>query len=223
MLIDPNSNLYIYVIARDFGFAPNPFFGSCTLATCKPGIRKGAKVGDWILGVAGSKLGKSIHRKCILLMKVTEKTTFQDYWNDERFEWKKPCRNGSQLKMLGDNIYHKNDEGEWIQEDSHHSNQDGTTNNVNLSRDTGSCDQVLISHSFYYFGDKAIEVDLASLNYSSGLNYKKITLNQSPEGRTVIQTICSKNKNNLNFIVSNPCQFSDSHQRVDQGTSKIFE
>ena len=156
-------------------------------------------------------------------MKVSEKTTFQDYWNDERFELKKPCRNGSQLKMLGDNIYHKNDKGEWIQEDSHHSNQDGTTNNVNLSRDTGSCDHVLISDFFYYFGDKAIAVDLASLNYSSGLGYKKISLNKSPEGRTVIQTIHSKNKNYLNFIVSNPCQFTDSHQRVDQGTSKIFE
>src|SRR5712671_5339411 len=33
--------LYSYVVARDFGFAPNPFFGVCTLATCKPDIRKG--------------------------------------------------------------------------------------------------------------------------------------------------------------------------------------
>lgn len=32
--------LYSYVVAHDFGFAPNPFDGLCTLATCKPDIRK---------------------------------------------------------------------------------------------------------------------------------------------------------------------------------------
>jgi len=223
MLIEPNSNLYVYVIARDFGFAPNPFFGSCTLATCKPGIRNSAQIGDWILGVAGSKLGKSIHRKCILLMQVSEKMSFQEYWDDERFELKKPCRNGSQLKMLGDNIYHHDVNGEWIQEDSHHSHQDGTINTVNLKRDTGSCELILISNFFYYFGKKAIPVDLASLNYTSGLGFKKISLDTSPEGKNLIQTVHSSNKNNLNLIVSDPCQFSDSHQRVDQGTSKLFE
>ena len=68
MLIEPNTHLFVYVIARDFGFAPNPFHGVCTLATCKPGIRRSAKVGDWILGVGGKGLGPS-YRKCILLMK----------------------------------------------------------------------------------------------------------------------------------------------------------
>ena len=33
---------------RDYGFAPNPYFGYCTLATCKPVIRRCAGVGDWI-------------------------------------------------------------------------------------------------------------------------------------------------------------------------------
>ena len=32
---------YSYIITRDYGFAPNPFGGVCTLATCKPKIRKG--------------------------------------------------------------------------------------------------------------------------------------------------------------------------------------
>ncbi|HEB8848460.1 TPA: hypothetical protein R1A68_005502, partial [Klebsiella pneumoniae] len=94
MLIDPNSHLYVYAITRDFGFAPNPFHGSCTLATCKPGIRKSAKVGDWILGVGGANL-KSAKKKCILLMKVSEKISFNGYWEDTRFSLKKPARNGS--------------------------------------------------------------------------------------------------------------------------------
>ena len=46
--------LHSYVVARDYGFAPNPFFGVCTLATCKPKIRSAAKLGDWVMGT-GSK------------------------------------------------------------------------------------------------------------------------------------------------------------------------
>ena len=34
---------YSYIVARDFGFAPNPFNGVLTLATCKPIVRKGAE------------------------------------------------------------------------------------------------------------------------------------------------------------------------------------
>ena len=32
--------LFSYVVATDSGFAPNPFFGLCTLACCKPAIRR---------------------------------------------------------------------------------------------------------------------------------------------------------------------------------------
>lgn len=221
MLIEPNSHLYTYVIARDFGFAPNPFHGVCTLATCKPGIRKSAKVGDWILGIGGKKLG-SAYKKCILLMRVSEKISFQNYWDDSRFVLKKPCRNGSHVKMLGDNIYHKNVNDEWIQEDSHHSNADGTTHQINLGRDTGASDQVLISSFFFYFGEKAVLVDLESIDYVSGLGFKKISLSQSMEGRTLIESVYRNHRKNLNLLISDPCQFMDSHRRVDQGTGKII-
>jgi hypothetical protein len=221
MLIEPNAHVYAYVIARDFGFAPNPFHGVCTLATCKPGIRKAATVGDWILGVGGKKLGP-MHRKCILLMKVSEKISFQNYWDDPRFSLKKPCRNGSHVKMLGDNIYHKNANGQWIQDDSHHSNPDGTTNQVNLDRDTGTSDQVLISNYFFYFGENAIPVDLASIEYKSGLGFKKINLSVSKEGRSLIESVYKNYWKNLNLLIADPCQFMDSHRRVDQGTGKII-
>lgn len=221
MLIEPNAHVYAYVIARDFGFAPNPFHGVCTLATCKPGIRKAATVGDWILGVGGKKLG-STHRKCILLMKVSEKISFQNYWDDPRFSLKKPCRNGSHVKMLGDNIYQKNANGQWIQDDSHHSNPDGTTNQVNLDRDTGTSDQVLISNYFFYFGENAIPVDLASIEYKSGLGFKKINLSVSKEGRSLIESVYKNYWKNLNLLIADPCQFMDSHRRVDQGTGKII-
>jgi hypothetical protein len=47
MPIEPNSYLYVYAITRDFGFAPNPFHGSCTLATCKPELESLLK---WVIG-----------------------------------------------------------------------------------------------------------------------------------------------------------------------------
>lgn len=220
MFIEPNSNLYTYAITRDFGFAPNPFHGFCTLATCKPRIRKAAKVGDWVMGIGGSNL-REIRRKCIFLMKVSEKISFQEYWEDRRFSLKKPLRNGSRVQMLGDNIYHKNRDGSWIQEDSHHSNPDGSPNPINVKRDTGSNDSVLISNCFYYFGRQAIEVDLNSIGYIKIRDFKKTNLTIPSGGRELIEAVFNNYRSQINMVIADPCQFMDSHQRVDQGTGKI--
>jgi hypothetical protein len=48
------SRLFSYTIPIDDGAAPNPFRGMCSLAICKPGIRRVAKEGDWVAGL-GSK------------------------------------------------------------------------------------------------------------------------------------------------------------------------
>lgn len=220
MLIEPNSHLYSYAVTRDFGFAPNPFHGCCTLATCKPGIRKAAKVNDWVMGIGGSNL-KETKRKCIFLMKVTEKISFQDYWDDTRFTLKKPVRNGSNVQMIGDNIYHQSIDGKWHQEDSHHSNSDGTSNLGNLKRDTGRCDQVLVSDFFFYFGNKAITVNLDSIGYVRVRNFKKTSLSDSEKVKKLIKSIYQENLNSLNYVISDPCQFIDSYKRVDQDTGKI--
>ena len=142
--------LYSYVVARDYGFAPNPFYEYCTLATCKPAIRGAAKVGDWVIGT-GSARNK---RRGFLVyaMKVNEVMTFEEYWQDARFLQKRPNLHGSMKQAYGDNIYHRGKEsGVWIQEDSHHSLEDGTTNLVNLKTDTKS-PNVLISTDFVYYG-----------------------------------------------------------------------
>lgn len=220
MFIDANSHLYVYPISRDFGFAPNPFHGICTLATCKPDIRKGAKVGDWVMGIGGCAL-PSVRKKCIFLMKVSEKISFQNYWDDPRFSLKKPVRNGSLVQMLGDNIYHKCENGEWIQEDSHHSNPDGSPNNINLERDTGRCDQILISDFYFYFGSEAMGVDLDLIGYGRIRNFRKIKLSDSTEGQNMIRLITIKNRSFVNYIIADPCQFMHSHKRVDQGTGEI--
>ena len=97
-------------------------------------------------------------RPLILLAKVTEVTTFDRYWEDPRFNCKKPVMNGSLKKLYGDNIYHHGDGGGWIQEDSHHANNDGSVNVNNLNRDTGTTDRVLICEDFIYLGKSMISV-----------------------------------------------------------------
>lgn len=138
---------FSYIVVRDYGFAPNPFHGIMTLATCKPKIRRTAQVGDYIIGHASKKLS----HKLIFMMKVTEITTFDKYWNDERFQNKKPIMNGSLVTMYGDNIYHK-EEGVWHQADSHHSLENGEPNPLNVQKDTTTTDRVLISGDFIYLG-----------------------------------------------------------------------
>lgn len=150
------SRAYIYTVKRDYGFAPNPFHGMLTLATCKPGIRKSARVGDYIIGHSDKASGN----KLIYMMKVSETMTYDEYWNDPRFFCKRPVMNGSLVKLYGDNIYHHNESGVMVQEDSHHSNEDGTENRYNMSRDTKS-NKVLISKDFFYFGGLMIDYPTA--------------------------------------------------------------
>lgn len=216
--MNPGNNLYIYVVDRDFGFAPNPFHGWCTLATCKPKIRKFAKVGDWVMGVGGARLRAT--GRCIYLMNVTEILTFETYWSDHRFQVKKPFRNGSDLMMVGDNIYHKDAAtGDWIQEDSHHSKPDGTPNKENLKIDTSS-ENVLISTNFYYFGRAAPQIDLKCIGYKNGRGYGKKSLKDGA-AVTFLKVIAGKFRNNRGLIVDYPFNFEHAAKRVDQNTGKI--
>ena len=146
--------LYKYVITRDFGFAPNPYFDFCTLATCKPVIRRCAHIGDWIaaIGPRNSKYENSL----VYIMKVNESMTFDEYWEDNRFVLKRPVYNKGFMHMYGDNIYHHSNNA-WMQERSHHSNADGSINYINLKRDTNT-NRVLISTDYYYFGNNAFPV-----------------------------------------------------------------
>lgn len=152
--------LYSYLIEHDLGLAPNPFGRYCTLAVCKPEIRKSKKlaIGDWVIGTGSKALeyttGRKLIDKLIYAMKITEKMTLEQYWNDPRFQYKKPVMNGSLVTMYGDNFYHRDENGDWIQEDSAHCKLDGTCHQEHLEKDTGG-NNVLISEHFYYFGNQA--------------------------------------------------------------------
>lgn len=211
-------NLFIYVVARDFGFAPNPFHGYCTLATCKPRIRNVAQVGDWMMGVGGSRLQKT--GRCVYILKVSEILTFDTYWTDIRFQIKKPLRNGSPVMMVGDNIYHRNAKKDgWIQEDSHHSNPDSSTNLENLKTDTSSVN-VLISNHFYYFGSAAPFVDLPSIGYTNGIGHSKKSF-ENANVVAFVKNIEDNYRRDRNVVIADPFNFEGAAKRVDQSTGKI--
>ena len=93
-------------------------------------------------------------------MEVTEVLSIQEYWNDPRFKSKKPILNGSLPLIYGDNFYHLDSSGNWVQEDSAHSNRDGTPNLEHLKTDI-SGENSIISDHFFYFGQSAPELPKA--------------------------------------------------------------
>jgi hypothetical protein len=153
--------VFSYAVARDFGFAPNPFYGYCTLGTCKPVIRRVAKVGDIVLGTGSKALDREGY--LIYAMRVTEAMTFNSYWDDPRFQIKKPNLSGSVKKQFGDNIYRKGG-NRWEQLDSHHSLRNGSPNPKNIKVDTGT-NRVLISDCFSYFGRNAPSIPKRFRNF----------------------------------------------------------
>jgi Nucleotide modification associated domain 2 len=149
--------LFSYVVARDYGFAPNPFYGFCTLATCKPKIRKAAAVGDWVIGTGSKRRGMEGH--LVFAMHVAEILTFDDYWLDSRFANKKPNLAVSKKQAFGDNIYHRDSDAViWKQENSHHSLENGSPNWSNIKNDTKTTLNVLVGSEYTYWGGTGPEI-----------------------------------------------------------------
>jgi hypothetical protein len=132
--------LYSYVVDHDYGDAPNPYFGYCTLCLCKyqessserNNIVEQADIGDWVVGTGGANLRKSAgNGKILYAMKVTNKKTLQQYFKCAEFACKKRRPNGNH--KFGDNIEPQTDF------EKHER-------------------FVLISEQFYYFGRNAIPI-----------------------------------------------------------------
>lgn len=145
--------LFTYTIPIDDGAAPNPFGGMCSLAICKPGIRRVAKEGDWIAGL-GSKKAPSgdLSGHLVYAMRVDESMTLQEYDLRAAVEW--PTRvpdftSPDPSARLGDCIY-----------DYSHANprqRPGVHGPSNRATDI-SGENALISRHFYYFGNRAIQL-----------------------------------------------------------------
>ncbi len=149
------TRIFSYIVRYDVGFAPNPFLGWCTLATCKQEIRVKAAVGDWLVGTGSREHNRE--GRLVYAMRVDEVLSFDDYWKDPRFNHKKPNFRGSLKQAYGDNIYHHTDDGSWVQENSRHSFGDGSMNPGHVNRDTRA-DAVLVGREFVYFGGNGPQV-----------------------------------------------------------------
>ena len=187
------NHLYCYKMTWDTEFAPNPYCGFLTLATCKPTIRRCAMIGDWVSGWAARivhdndrvaypfKDGPNL----IYLAKITKKIPFERYWHEypekrpkklivEGVKGSKGCSSGcaGEVKYdVGDNIYEPSNDGFIQHENSNHFEWD--------KEHDLSGKNVLICDEFYYFGVKnalKIEKDIVPFIIP---RCKKIALNDA--------------------------------------------
>ncbi len=139
--------LYSYVITHDYGFAPNPFGGKLTLATCKPKIRRNAKSGDhWIMGT-GSKNSVGTN-KLIFAGKISSVISLEEYGSSDLYKIKIPNKNGESWQKRGDNIYYKDENNCWLQRINPFHNQEHFDTDI-------AGENVIICEVFWYFGELA--------------------------------------------------------------------
>lgn len=140
--------LYSYCIINDHGAAPNPFWGICTLAICKPVIRRSASVGDWIVATGSAK--HNLTDQLVYAMRVSRVMTLKEYDSFCRLELpnKIPVYKTTDMRLkVGDCIYDFS-AGEPRLRPSVHTEE-------NKEKDLGGIN-VLLSDHFFYFGSKPI-------------------------------------------------------------------
>ncbi len=203
--------LFSYIVETDSGFAPNPYFGICSLACCKPMVRRG--IGDrvlrssgrahlhelrrgdpgyvrsqniWVVGLAGASLPDRPRRSVVYAMQVTDVLDFESYF-DEHPE-KRPVRTGGVTSddpaWHGDALYTGNDPATARQlAPSAHS--DGDNEHLgNKERDLGG-EYVLLSDHFIYFGKDAPYVPLEErLHHGRGHR-----VNHSPQALAELESL----------------------------------
>ena len=141
------TRLFTYTIPYDDGAAPNPFDGMCSLAICKPGIRRTARIGDWVvgLGAKGRANGRDLSGRLVYAMRVEEVISLSEYDRRALEEWPRRIPNVKSKKYedrLGDCIYDFSS-GAPLQ-------RPGVHNAGNIKTDLSGVN-VLISRDFYYF------------------------------------------------------------------------
>lgn len=146
------NRLFTYKVAHDGGSAPNPFHGICTLAICKPAIRRVAKEGDVVVGLAcGADEARIIY--CMVVDKSVK-------WS----EYIKGCKLGS-IAGIGPGNYnlkkkiptHPNDQGDciWKSPVDYSDPLDswsGHDGEYDFKRDVKNGENVLIGTIYWYFG-----------------------------------------------------------------------
>ena len=153
--------LIVYKVKNDSGFAPNPYFGVLTLATCKPKIRSSSNVqiGDWIAGWTAASSKKfptpAGEEKLVYLARISNIIPIEQYWYD--FPQKRPdiSKNNNAQEYYGDNIYEPDPFGTYgfkRVDSNFHSDEENKKHDL-------SGKNVIICKEFYYFSaEKALEI-----------------------------------------------------------------
>lgn len=204
------SVLFSYIVETDSGFAPNPFFGLCTLACCKPRIRNAVgkrllqesgrtdvhelrhadpgyirSQNIWVVGLAGASLRDHPRRSVVYAMQVTDVLDFESYF--EEHPEKQPVRTGhvtsNDPEWHGDAIYTGNDPATARQlAPSAHSDGD-SEHQGNKEHDLGG-GYVLLSDHFVYFGKDAPYVAVEE-KLHHGIGHR---INHSPEALAELES-----------------------------------
>lgn len=145
-----------YCLPYDDGAAPNPFWGTCTLAICKPAIRKAAQPGDWVVGTGSvnSPIG-DMAGTVVYAMRVTEAMTMAEYdaWARVKKPQKMPDITSHDLRrVVGDSIYDFSRTGV--------PQRPGAHTEGNRATDLAG-GRVLLSDHFLYLGDHPIPLPTA--------------------------------------------------------------
>ena len=153
--------LFSYRIPYDFGSAPNPFWGQCTLAICKPRIRLAAQVGDWVVGTGSSvsPIG-DISNKAVYAMRVTRKMTMKEYDEYTRLEFRQKIplmTSKDPRRRSGNSIYDYSnyDYSKSPKERENPLQRLSVHDKWNQETDL-SGKYVLLSDHFFYFGDQPV-------------------------------------------------------------------
>ena len=166
-----NPSLYIYIVSYDHGNAPNPDSNICTLAICKPVIRRCAKVGDIVLGLSPKRMGNHI----VYCMVIDEIVEWQDYYQR--------CKNSTDLNHRiptdknhnGDCIWIHQENGEYALLESKSGHDESCRH-----RDLYSGKRVLIGRKYWYFGSNhpTHYIQLPNDHLSVGRGHRKTTEQQ---------------------------------------------
>jgi hypothetical protein len=152
--------IYSYVLRFDDGGAPNPYHNLCTLAICKPIIRRNAELDDWVIGTGSSRskcndgIVKDFSNHLVYAMKITDIKSMQEYdTHCQKFLPEKIPNWESKVwpEKMGDCIYDYSNNGEKpVLRKSVHG-LGNVDHDLNGKR-------VLMSNDFYYFGENPIAI-----------------------------------------------------------------
>lgn len=152
--LSAGNRLFTYKVIFDAGSAPNPEHSVCTLAICKPAIRRVAKVGDVIVGFAPGNSGRLVY-----CMRVTHVLTWADYIDICHGRNANPTINASMARQLTKKVpKNESDAGDciWPDADQYAAVLPSFSRHGGIGdfeHDVINGGNVLLSTEFWYFGN----------------------------------------------------------------------